>query len=133
MSKTGIIYKLVSRDINVPELYVGSTCSFRARKAQHKKRCNNENDKKYKYNVYQYIRANGGWDLFDMIQIEELLRTNVLSGEEQNDLIDLKKSIEQDGKSHNLELLSSLIENCRDTIKEKSHSLHDIAKKKVQL
>jgi hypothetical protein len=26
-----------------------------------------------------------------------------------------------------------LIENCRDTIKEKSHSLHDIAKKKVQL
>jgi hypothetical protein len=29
--------------------------------------------------------------------------------------------------------LSSLIENCRDTIKEKSHTLHDIAKKKVQL
>jgi molecular chaperone DnaK len=72
--------------------------------------------------------------LYDyMIQIEELLRTNVLSSEDQNDLIDLKKSIEQDGKSHNLELLSSLIENCRDTIKEKSHSLHDIAKKKVQL
>jgi len=72
--------------------------------------------------------------LYDyMIQIEELLRTNVLSNEDQNDLIDLKKSIEQDGKSHNLELLSSLIENCRDTIKEKSHSLHDIAKKKVQL
>ncbi len=72
--------------------------------------------------------------LYDyMIQIEELLRTNILSNEEQNDLIDLKKSIEQDGKSHNLELLSSLIENCRDTIKEKSHTLHDIAKKKVQL
>jgi molecular chaperone DnaK len=72
--------------------------------------------------------------LYDyMIQIEELMRTNILSYEDQNDLVDLKKSIEQDGKSHNLELLSSLIENCRDTIKEKSHTLHDIAKKKIQL
>ena len=71
MSKIGIIYKLVSRDINIPELYVGSTCSFRARKCGHKKCCNNENDKKYKYNVYQYIRNNGGWDNFDMIQVEE--------------------------------------------------------------
>jgi molecular chaperone DnaK len=72
--------------------------------------------------------------LYDyMIQIEELLRTNVLSSDDENDLIDLKKSIEQDGKSHNLELLGSLIENCRDTIKEKSHIIHDIAKKKVEL
>lgn len=71
MSKTGIIYKLVSRDVNITELYVGSTCSFRARKCAHKKSCNNENDKSYKYNIYQYIRANGGWDTFDMIQVEE--------------------------------------------------------------
>ncbi len=72
--------------------------------------------------------------LYDyMIQIEELLRTNVLSLDDENDLIDLKKSIEQDGKSHNLELLGSLIENCRDTIKEKSHIIHDIAKKKIEL
>ncbi len=72
--------------------------------------------------------------LYDyMIQIEELIRTNVLSSDDENDLIDLKKSIEQDGKSHNLELLGSLIENCRDTIKEKSHIIHDIAKKKVEL
>ena len=46
---------------------------------------------------------------------------------------DLKKSIEQDGKSHNIELLGSLLENCQDTIKEKSHKVHDIAKTKVEL
>lgn len=72
--------------------------------------------------------------LYDcMIQIEELLRTNVLSKDDVNDLIDLKKSIEEDGKSKNLELLSGLIENCLETIKEKSHIIHDIAKTKVKI
>lgn len=77
MSKTGIIYKLVSRDVNIKGVYVGSTCNFRTRKCNHKKSCTNENDKQYKLNVYQYIRANGGWDLFDMIQIEEFKHDTV--------------------------------------------------------
>ena len=62
-----------------------------------------------------------------------MLRTNVLSQEDNEELIDLKKSIEEDGKSQNLELLSSLIESCQDTVKEKSLKIHDIAKKKVEL
>ena len=72
MSKIGIIYKLVSTDINIKEIYVGSTINFRTRKSHHKGTCNNETDKKYNYNVYKYIRNNGGWDTFDMIQIEEV-------------------------------------------------------------
>ena len=72
MSKIGIIYKLVSTDINIKEIYVGSTINFRTRKCHHKGRCNNETDKNYNLNVYKYIRANGGWDTFDMIQIEEI-------------------------------------------------------------
>ena len=72
--------------------------------------------------------------LYDcMIQIEEMLRTNVLPKDDQNELLDLKKSIEQDGKSKNLELLSSLIENCLEVLKEKSLIIHDIAKTKVKL
>jgi len=72
--------------------------------------------------------------LYDyMIQIEALLRTKVLSQEDENDLLDLKQSIEQDGKSHNIELLSSLLENCQDIIKEKSHIVHEVAKKKINL
>ena len=71
MSKTGIIYKLVSRDINIKEIYVGSTINFRTRKHTHKCSCNNENRKGYNINVYQFIRANGGWDSFDMLQVEE--------------------------------------------------------------
>ena len=71
MSKTGYIYKLVSNDINITELYVGSTQNFRTRKNNHKCKCNNENDKGYNLYVYQFIRDNGGWYSFSMVQIEE--------------------------------------------------------------
>jgi molecular chaperone DnaK len=66
------------------------------------------------------------------IQVEELLRTNVLNKEDTDDLIDLKKSIEDDGKSHKIELLSSLLESAKETIKEKSLVVHEIAKEKMK-
>lgn len=74
--KTGIIYKLVSSDIEVKECYVGSTMNFRTRKCHHKSDCNNENSKNHHFNVYQYIRANGNWDNWNMIQIEEMQFNN---------------------------------------------------------
>jgi len=66
------------------------------------------------------------------IQIEELLRTNVLSKDDMNDILDLKYSIKQDGKSQNIELLSSLLESAKETIKEKSLLVHEIAKEKMK-
>ena len=68
--------------------------------------------------------------LYDcLIQIEELLRTNILNDEDADDLVDLKKSIENDGKSQNLELLSSLYESAKESIKEKSQVVYEHAKK----
>lgn len=66
-----IIYKICCKDINVKEVYVGSTTNFDKRKCSHKNRCNNSNDKSYNLNVYKFIRDNGGWDNFDMVMIEE--------------------------------------------------------------
>ena len=66
------------------------------------------------------------------IQVEELLRTNVLSKDDMNDLLDLKYSIKEDGKSQNIELLSSLLESAKDTIKEKSLLVHEVAKEKMK-
>ena len=66
------------------------------------------------------------------IQIEELLRTNVLGKDDTNDLLDLKYSIKEDGKSHNIELLSSLLESAKETLKEKSLLIHEIAKEKMK-
>ena len=69
-SKT-IIYKIVSRDLTVCECYVGSTTDFRRRKSKHKSDCNNQYSKYHNLFVYQFIRKFGGWDAWDMIQIEK--------------------------------------------------------------
>lgn len=65
-SKT-IIYKIVPKDLNLNFIYVGSTTDFRRRKSQHKYECNNNNLLK----IYKTIRENGGWDAFEMIEIEK--------------------------------------------------------------
>jgi len=69
-SKT-IIYKIVSNDLNIIETYVGSTTNFTKRKTHHKSNCNNINGKWYNLKVYEFIRSNGGWDQFTMVEIEK--------------------------------------------------------------
>ena len=69
-SKT-IIYKIVSNDLNINDVYVGHTTNFIKRKAHHKSRCNNINDKCYNLKVYKTIRENGNWDNWNMIEIEK--------------------------------------------------------------
>ena len=63
-------YKLCCKDPNIKQIYVGSTCNFRSRKTEHKSRCNNEKSKNYNTYVYQFIRNNGDWENWDMIEIE---------------------------------------------------------------
>jgi len=69
-SKT-IIYKLCCNDPNVEEMYIGHTTHFINRKNHHKSCCNNENDKNYNRYVYAFIRNHGGFENWNMIQIEQ--------------------------------------------------------------
>jgi hypothetical protein len=69
--RTGTIYKLVCNDLNAAECYVGSTDSVRNRKNLHKSVCNNLNAKCYYLRVYKYIRENGGWENWCLIEIEQ--------------------------------------------------------------
>ena len=74
-----IIYKLVSTDVDIKECYIGHTTNFIKRKCAHKTSCNNdnnENNKSYNFNVYQFIRQNGGWDNWTMILIEKYVKCN---------------------------------------------------------
>jgi len=66
-----IMYKIVCNDLSVTDIYVGHTTDFTKRKYSHKTRCNNDKDKKYHLKVYGYMRDNGGWDNFTMIEIEK--------------------------------------------------------------
>lgn len=63
-----IIYKIVSNNPEVREIYVGSTTDFKSRKNQHKKHSQYENDN---IKLYKTIRDNGGWDNYSMIPIIE--------------------------------------------------------------
>ena len=70
-SKT-IIYKLVHKeDYDNANIYIGSTTDFIRRKNSHKNCCNNEKQKEHNDKKYQYIRNNGGWDCFNMIEVEK--------------------------------------------------------------
>ena len=70
--QNSVIYKLKNNlDYDDNNIYVGSTTNFRLRKNQHKNCCNNEKSKYYNFNVYQFIRENGGWDNWVMIPIEQ--------------------------------------------------------------
>jgi len=67
-----IIYKLVHKDdLNDENIYTGHTTEMTKRKAEHKSNCNNPNSDKYNQKNYKYIRENGGWDEWLMIEIEK--------------------------------------------------------------
>ncbi len=70
--RIGFIYKIACRDPAVTEIYVGSTCRVPDRRCQHRSDCNNANRKQYNYNVYQYIRANGGWENWELVVVEQI-------------------------------------------------------------
>ena len=70
-SKT-IIYKLVKNDdYDNKNIYIGSTTNFVKRKNQHKNGCNNEKNVAYNHKKYQYIRDNGGWEVWNMVEVEK--------------------------------------------------------------
>lgn len=64
------IYKIVCKDLNIHHSYIGSTRSWKQRKFCHKQRTYDKNQKSYNYPVYKCIREFGGWENWDMIQIE---------------------------------------------------------------
>ena len=68
-SKT-IIYKIVCKDIDIKDCYVGSTTDFVRRKSEHKKHVIKDTEKSYYY-IYDFIKKNEGWDNWEMIEIEK--------------------------------------------------------------
>jgi hypothetical protein len=67
-----VIYKIVCNDLNIKDLYIGSTVDFKVRKSSHKKNCYDESNKySYNYKIYKIIRDNGGWDNWTMLEIEK--------------------------------------------------------------
>ena len=61
-----IMYKIVCNDLSILDCYVGSTTDFTRRKCNHKNLTKTSNRR-----LYEFIRENGGWNNWTMVQIEE--------------------------------------------------------------
>ena len=64
------IYKICCNDPAVSDVYVGSTTSFSKRKNSHKTSCINARSKQHNTYVYQFIRNNGSWENWNMVEVE---------------------------------------------------------------
>ena len=62
-----VMYKIVCNDLNIKDIYVGSTTDFTRRKREHRSRCNTNSLIK----IYTIINANSGWTNWTMIEIEK--------------------------------------------------------------
>jgi len=143
-----IIYKLVHKDdLNDENIYTGHTTDMRVRKNLHKSDCNNPNSDKYNQKNYKYIRENGGWDEWLMIEIEKypcndvneaIARERVIQAEmkaklndnvpgrtkkewgidKREKLSEKRKQYYQDNRESILEKVSNYVQNNRDKVLE---------------
>jgi len=61
-----VIYKIVCKNANVNDMYIGHTTNFIQKKHAHKQTCNNIKSSGYNLKLYKFIRENGGWSNWEM-------------------------------------------------------------------
>ena len=136
------IYKLCCKDINIKDIYIGSTTNFTRRKCEHKKSCNNEKHKAYNFNVYRFIRENGNWSNWDMVLVEEVsCETKLELHKIEREYIEklgatLNSSIptrtQKEYREDNKEYDKEYYENNKEKKKEKSKEYYEKNKEKIK-
>jgi len=86
-----IIYKIICKDNNITDFYIGSTINIQTRINRHKSYCLNGKDIK----LYNFIRENGGWDnwKYQIIKNYNCNDRNELRIEEQRVINELKSTL----------------------------------------
>lgn len=129
-SKT-IMYKLICNDLNITECYVGHTTNFIKRKYNHKSSCKNVKDIGHKFKVYEIIRANGGWDNWTMVMIEEYPCNNSLEAtkRERELLEELQSKLNSNTPAQTRE---EWCKNNKDILKEKDKEKYNKNREKIK-
>ena len=65
-----VIYKICCNDLEIKDVYVGSTTNFTRRKYEHRTDCRCPKSKRHNTPVYKFIRDNGGIDNWSIIIVE---------------------------------------------------------------
>lgn len=143
-SKT-IIYKIVFKDINIKDSYVGSTTDFIRRRCDHKRNVIKINSPLYNKYLYKYIRNNEGWDNWEIVEIE---RYNAVDsndafkrerhwletlGATLNKVIPSRtlKEYREDNKEHYKEYDKELYENNKEYVEEKDKKYYENNEEKL--
>jgi len=61
-----LFYKIYCIDPSINDMYIGHTTNFVQRKHAHKQGCKNTRSSNYNCKLYNFIRANKGWDNWNM-------------------------------------------------------------------
>ena len=132
-----IFYKLCCKDINIADVYVGHTTDFRKRKNKHKNNCCNEHNREYSYHVYQFTRANGGWDNWDMVLIERCVCQDALEarGREREHVEQLHASLNRvvpnrSRKEYYNDNADTIRERARERERAKYHASDEMKERK---
>ncbi len=65
------IYKICCLDTSITEIYIGSTTNFNKRRHTHKSSFNSSIPKYLNSKLYNFIRENGGWENWSMVEIKK--------------------------------------------------------------
>lgn len=66
-----VIYKIVNRNPDITDQYIGSSSNFIRRRCRHKYNSKTPTASEYNYRLYKHIRQMGGWDFYKMEVIEQ--------------------------------------------------------------
>ena len=67
-----VMYKICPKNKDLNYCYIGHAKDFNARKSQHKTPCMDATHNKAHFKLYEVIRQNGGWNEWEMVEIEQL-------------------------------------------------------------
>ena len=95
-----IIYKIVCKNSDIDNTYIGHTTNFRLRKNHHKTSCSGKGNNK-NCGLYKFINDNNGWDNFMMVEIEKFHCNNKIEAcERERYHYDLYPNILNDRSPH---------------------------------
>lgn len=125
------MYKIMPKNKDLVLSYIGHTSNFNQRCSSHKKNTTNSNDlRHYNLKLYQTIRNNGGWDSWQMIEIEKYvcstimearMREQQLMNEHGSNLNTCKAYITEDErKKRKQEITNKYKEEHKELIKEQT-------------
>ena len=107
-------YKLMCKDFNITDCYVGHTTDWVKRKSDHKHRYNNPNRGGHNLPVYKFMRENGGWENWEMLWIKTLKCENAMEARSEE-----RKCKEQLNATLNGNVPSRTFDEYRETNKDK--------------